>query len=81
MLIADALLTTDLGATVRIPGTGRKAKLLLEVAVWPATVTAIGPVEALTGTVTTRVVGEAEITVAAAPLNLTILEAGMGLNC
>ena len=51
-----------------------------EVAVFPATVTAIGPVVAPGGTVTTRLVLVAERTVAPVPLNVTVFSEGVALN-
>jgi hypothetical protein len=46
-------------------------KLLLEVAVCPATVTEIGPVVAVGGTMATRMVEVAEVTLAGTPPNNT----------
>ena len=55
-------------------------KLVAEVAVFPLTVTEIGPVVAPDGTVTTRLDVVAEVTVAAVPLNDTVLDEGVALK-
>ena len=57
----------------RITGVARTVKGVLDVAVLPPTVTEIGPVVAPAGTLTDRVVVEAETTVAFTPLNCTVL--------
>jgi hypothetical protein len=55
-------------------------KSVFEVAVVPATVTEMGPVRALRGTLTTSVVPVAEETVAATPLKRTVFADGVELN-
>ena len=55
-------------------------KLVEEVTVVPATATAIGPVEAPAGTVTVMLVELLVITVAAIPLSVTVLLAGVVLK-
>jgi hypothetical protein len=55
-------------------------KLLVEVAVTPATVTEIGPAVAVAGTDAVNVVAMAVRTVAAAPVKLSVLEAGVVLK-
>jgi hypothetical protein len=55
-------------------------KLVPEFTDCPLTVTEIGPVVAVAGTVTVSVVAVAAITVAAAPLKLAVLEEAVVLN-
>ena len=61
-------------------GTERTMKLLLEVAVADPTVTVISPVVAPVGTVTVRLFAVAAATVAAVPLNCTVLLLGVVLK-
>ena len=61
-------------------GFGVTVKFVLEVAVIPATVTEIGPVDALPGTLTTSAVLVAEETEAGAPLNCTVFAEGVVLK-
>jgi len=68
------------GVTEEITGLEVTTKFVLEVAVAPATVTAIGPVVALAGTFATSVVLLAEMTVAGSPLKNTVLAEGAGLK-
>ena len=58
-LIGFALVSNDFGLTEVMFGIGRKVKLLLDVTVCPFTVTVIGPLVAVPGTVTSNAVGEA----------------------
>lgn len=67
----------DLQPMAVMTGEGRTVKLFVDVAVCPETVTEIGPVVAVAGTVTVRVVVDAESTGAVVPLNCTALFAGV----
>src|SRR5882724_2845268 len=78
--VAVMLGTMYFGVTERMIGTGRIVKALVDVALDAPTITEIDPVVAPSGTVTTRVVAVAEITVAAAPLKRIALADGIGLN-
>jgi hypothetical protein len=68
------------GAIDEMVGPEVTTKLVLEVAVVPATVTEMGPVLALRGTLTTNWVPVAEETVAGAPLKRTVFADGVELN-
>lgn len=82
------LTTSDKVALTKAPlrlidvttGGGTTVNEVLDVVVLPATVTEIIPLDAPTGTMTTSVVLVAETTVAATPLNNTVLAAGVGLK-
>ena len=63
-----------------ITGTASTVKLVLEVAVDVPTVTLMGPVVAPVGTVTVRLFAVAAVTVAAVPLNCTVLALGVVLK-
>jgi hypothetical protein len=67
--------STRAGLTELITGLVSTVKLLLDVAVDEPTVTVMGPVVAPVGTVTVRLFGDAALTVATVPLNLTVFEA------
>ena len=54
-------------------GAARGVKLVVEVTLTPPTVTVIGPAVAVGGTVAVRVLAVAAVTVAATPLNFTVL--------
>jgi len=69
-----------LGKIEETTGLEVTTKFGLEVAVVPATVTEIGPVVALLGTLTTSIVPLAEETVAGAPLKRTVFADGVELN-
>lgn len=68
------------GMTEVITGTASTVKLLLEVAVEVPTVTLMGPVVAPVGTVVVRLFAMAAVTVAAIPLNCTVLTLGVALK-
>ena len=69
------------GLKLVIVGRGRSTTKLVElVAVWPATVIEIGPVEAVAGTDVVTVVVVLAVTLAWTPLNNTILFAGVPLK-
>jgi hypothetical protein len=72
--------SAPLGVMDMIVGSAVTTKLLVEVAVVPATVTEMGPVLALRGTLTTNCVPVAEETVADAPLKRTVFADGVVLN-
>ena len=65
---------------VKLVMVGSKANTLALVAVWPATVTLIGPVVTPEGAVATNFVAAADVTVAAMPLNLTLSLAAVESN-
>jgi hypothetical protein len=79
-LVVVELLTRKLGLTDRTAGIGIKVKFVPEAVVTPLTVTAIGPVDAVAGTVTTIVFAVAETTLAAVPLKVTAFEDGVVLK-
>lgn len=80
--------TTSLGVvpTVKFSNEGKvglkgaTVKLVALIAVFPATVTAIGPVVAAAGTLTVMLVDVLAVTVAVVPLKLTRLLAGVALK-
>ena len=68
------------GVTFNTAGEATTVNGWLDVAVFPATVTVIGPVVAPAGTLTTRDEVDAERTVAAVPLKRTPFAAGVALK-
>ena len=80
MLTVAELLTTERGVIVSRRGVETTVKFVLEVAVLEPTVTDMGPVVAVFGTVAVRELGVADITVAGAPLKLTALDAAVVLK-
>jgi len=80
VIVTDVPTGPLLGLNPEIVGGPTTVKLLPLVAVSPATVTLIVPVVAPLGTVATRLVVVAEVTVAVVPLNLTVLLAAVELK-
>jgi hypothetical protein len=74
------LFSTSVGLTVVMTGLESTVKLLLEVAVDVPTVTLMGPVVAPVGTVLVSWFVVAAVTVAAVPLNCTVLALGVALK-
>jgi hypothetical protein len=74
------LFSTSVGLTEVITGLESTVKLLLDVAVELPTVTPMGPVVALEGTVVVSWFVVAAVTVAVVPLNFTVLELGVALK-
>jgi len=78
--VAALFAKAPFGVTDVMIGPEVTTKLVLEVAVAPATVTEIGPVVASLGTLTTSAVPLAEKTVAGAPLKRTVFADGAALK-
>jgi hypothetical protein len=76
-VVALVPFTAVRGETEATVGPGRNVKLLLVVAVFAPTVMEMGPVVALPGTETVRVLADAVSTVAGTPLKVTAFEAGV----